>query len=247
MNRSVKSLTRPTAEAFAEHKNQEGHKLTNPLRDVILGGQDGLVNALGIILGIAAVTADVHILIATVLAATFAESLSMGAVAYTSALSEKDHYESEQKKEIKEIQEVPEMEKEEVRQIYEQKGFKGHVLEEIVQTITADKTLWLKTMMTEELGLHLIDSKKVLNSSVIVTIATVIGHLIPLIPFFFVAHQTGLVLSIAISAITLFVVGVYQALTLVGSWWKSGIRMVIIGLAAAFIGYAIAKLFHTVS
>ncbi len=237
---------RPSAEAFARHKKDENHKLRNPLRDVILGGQDGLVNALGIILGIAAVTSDVHILIATVLAATCAESISMGAVAYTSALAGKDHYESEREKEIKEIENVPEMEKEEVRQIYEQKGFRGKVLEEIVETITADKNLWIETMMREELGLHKIKTKEVLRSSVIVTIATAIGHFIPLTPFFFVTHQTGLVLAVFSSAIVLFAVGFYQAITLVGSWWKSGLRMVVIGIGAAFIGFFIAKIFHAV-
>src|SRR5579864_1668082 len=99
-------IKRPTVEAFAQHKEEEGHKFTNPLRDVILGGQDGLVNALGIILGIAAVTSDTHILIATVLAASIAESISMGAVAYTSALAQKDYYHSEREKENKEIEEV---------------------------------------------------------------------------------------------------------------------------------------------
>src|SRR5947208_1124482 len=107
----MRSLIRPTAEAFALHKGQENHNQWNPLRDVILGGQDGLVNALGIILGISAATGDVKILIATVLAATFAESISMGAVAYTSALSQKDYYESERKKALQEIKETPEMEK----------------------------------------------------------------------------------------------------------------------------------------
>ena len=43
----------------------EEHKTENPLRDVILGGQDGLVNSLGIILGISAATGDTKILIAT--------------------------------------------------------------------------------------------------------------------------------------------------------------------------------------
>src|SRR5215469_13345477 len=96
---------RPSKEAFAHHKNEyETHRLDNPLRDVILGGQDGLVNALGIILGIAAVTSQTHILIATVLAASAAESLSMGAVAYTSSLAQKDHYTSERKKEMDEIE-----------------------------------------------------------------------------------------------------------------------------------------------
>lgn len=238
------SSNRPTEAEFRNHQKNEKHKKSNPLRDVILGGQDGLVNALGIILGVLAATSDIRILIATVLAAIFAESLSMGAVAYTSALSQKDFYDSERKKELDEIRESPEMEREEIRRIYEEKGFKGKVLEDIVKTITADKNLWLDTMMAEELHLEPVNTTNVLKSSVIVTIATAIGHMIPLFPFFFLGAQQGLILSVAVSAIALFAVGVYQAVSLVGSWWKSGIRMLVIGLAAAFIGYFIAKLFH---
>lgn len=235
---------RPTAEEFAKYKAQEDHTVENPLRDVILGGQDGLVNALGIILGIIAASGDIHILIATVLAATAAESLSMGAVAYTSALSQKDHYTSERRKLERTIAKNPRMEKEEVRQIYEQKGFSGKVLEEIVETVSKDKKIWLDILMAEELQLSPVNTKEVLKSAVIVTIATAIGHLIPLLPFFFIAGQIGLVTSIIISAITLFAVGVYQAVTLVGSWWKSGLRLVAIGIGAAVIGYFIAAIFH---
>ncbi len=239
-------MSRPTPEAFAHHKtHQEVHKLTNPLRDVILGGQDGLVNALGIILGIAVVTPSIHILIATVLAATAAESISMGAVAYTSTMAQKDHYESEKHKAAMEIAKYPEMEKEEVRLIFEAKGFTGNVLEEIATTISSDKKIWLNVMMAEELGLQKINTPEVVKSSIIVTITTAIGHLIPLVPFFFVTHTTGLIIAIVLSAITLFAVGVYQAITLVGSWWKSGIKMVCIGLGAALLGFIIAKIFHT--
>lgn len=235
---------RPTDEEFKKHQNEEKHKKGNPLRDVILGGQDGLVNALGIILGVLAATTEINVLIATVLAATCAESLSMGAVAYTSALSQKDFYASERKKEIEEIAKSPEMEREEIRRIYEAKGFKGKILEDITTTITADKNLWIDTMMAEELHLEPVNTRNVLKSSVIVTIATAIGHMIPLIPFFFLGSQEGLILSVIMSGISLFAVGVYQAVSLIGNWWKSGIRMLIIGLAAAFIGYFIAKLFH---
>lgn len=223
---------------------QENHKRGNSLKDVILGGQDGLVNALGIILGISAAGGDINILVATVLAATFAESLSMGAVAYTSALSQKDYYNSERAREAREVEKVPEIEKEELKRIYQKKGFEGRALEEIVQTISKDKKIWVDIMMTEELKLEPVDSRDVLKSSVVVTIATTVGHLIPLLPFFFLGHQDSLIVAVIISALTLFAVGAYQALTLTGSWVKSGLRMVLIGLAAAFIGYFIARLFH---
>lgn len=34
-------------------------------------------------------------------------------------------------------------------------------------------------------------------------------------------------------------------MTLVGDWWKSGLRMLLIGLGAAGIGFVIGSLFHT--
>ena len=59
------------------------------LRDIILGGQDGLVNVLGLSLGLFAAHAAVHIILVAGLAAGFSEAVSMGAVAYTSATTDK--------------------------------------------------------------------------------------------------------------------------------------------------------------
>ena len=52
-----------------------------------------------------------------------------------------------------------------------------------------------------------------------------------------------MILAIALSAIALFAVGVYSAVTLVGDWRTSGVRMVVIGLGAAAIGFAVGRLF----
>lgn len=242
------SLIRPTQEAFNHHKNhQEEHRIGNPLRDIILGGQDGMVNALGIVLGVAAAGGNAHILVLTVLAASAAEAISMGAVAYTSAVSQRDYYEAELRKEKKEIEQYPQMETEEVRRIFEAKGFRGKVLEEIVTTIVADKKIWVDTMMREELGIEKVETKNILRSAGVVGITTAIGSVVPLIPFFLnplthLSFQQEIIIAIIVCGIALFGVGAYQALSLVGSWWKSGIRMVIIGLSAAFIGYVFAKL-----
>lgn len=242
------SLLRPTKEDFLHHKDhQEDHKFGNPLRDIILGGQDGMVNALGIVLGVAAAGGNAHILVLTVLAASAAEAISMGAVAYTSAQSQRDYYEAELLKEKKEIEQYPQMETEEVRQIFEAKGFHGKVLEEIVATIVADKKIWTDTMMREELGIEKVETRNIFRSAFVVGITTAIGSIVPLIPFFLStffpqSFQTEIIASIFVCALALFGVGAYQALSLVGSWWKSGIRMVIIGLSAAFIGYIFAKL-----
>jgi VIT1/CCC1 family predicted Fe2+/Mn2+ transporter len=60
------------------------------LRDIILGGQDGLVNVLGISLGLFAAHSPTHLIIVAGLVAGVSEAISMGAVAYTSSESDKD-------------------------------------------------------------------------------------------------------------------------------------------------------------
>ena len=60
---------------------------------------------LGVILGVAAATSDPRIVMVAGLAATFAESVSMGAVAYTSTLADADFYEAERAREFRHITE----------------------------------------------------------------------------------------------------------------------------------------------
>ena len=62
------------------------------IRDVILGGQDGIVNVLGIVLAVATATNSKYIILISGLAATFAESISMAAVGYTSAKAGTEYY-----------------------------------------------------------------------------------------------------------------------------------------------------------
>ena len=140
--------------------HHEGHLNSFNLPEIILGGQDGLVNVLGVILGVAAATVSSKIIIVAGLAATFAESISMAAVAYTSKIAEADYYQSELEREKWEIENVPGGEREEIRAIYENYGFKGKILDEIVKKITSDKKIWLKVMMEQELKLENVDRKK---------------------------------------------------------------------------------------
>jgi predicted membrane protein (TIGR00267 family) len=169
----------------------------------------------------------------------------MGAVGWTSALSERDYYQAEQARESAEIDETPEAERQEIRDIYAAKGFAGDLLERVVDTITANREAWLATMMDEELHLQPVAAPDIMRSAVVITIATLIGHLIPLLPFVWLSRTAALITAIALSALVLFGVGTYQAVTLVGDWRKKGLQMVLIGLGAAAVGFFIGRLFHT--
>ena len=242
LGRTVRATVATAVAASSRHT--ERHRRTNWLRDVILGGQDGLVNILGIILGVIAGGGSKTVLLAAGFAAAITESISMGAVGYTSSVSQRDYYRAERAREATEIDTMPQAERQEIREIYATKGFSGDLLERVVDTITANRDSWLSTMMDEELHLQPVQTADILRSAVVITLATLIGHLIPLLPFVWLARAPALILAIVLSAVVLFGVGVFSAVTLVGDWRKSGLKMLAIGLGAAGVGFLIGNLFH---
>jgi VIT1/CCC1 family predicted Fe2+/Mn2+ transporter len=225
------------------HDHHDPHHGAFRLADVILGGQDGLVNVLGVILGVAAATAEARIVIAAGLAATFAESISMGAVAYTSTLAENDLYHSEREREYRHIHLAPDVEVQEIRDIYRQKGFEGETLEKIVEVITSNPDVWVNVMMSEEFQLAPPEKSKALNSALLVGFSALIGSFIPLLPFFFWTVKLSIWISLFIAALTLFLAGVYKARVTVGKPVRSGLEMAIIGTVSALAGYAVGWIF----
>jgi len=164
--------------------------------------------------------------------------------AVRSSVSERDYYEAERARETAEIDTMPQAERQEIRDIYASKGFSGELLDGVVNTITANRDTWLTTMMDEELHLQPVQSRDILRTAVVIGVATLIGHLIPLVPFVVLPRTPALVLAIVLSAAALFGVGAYTAVTLVGDWRKSGLKFLAIGLGAAAIGFFVGRLFN---
>jgi vacuolar iron transporter family protein len=225
-----------------KRKIQEKHsKAAGLFREFILGGQDGLVNVLGILLGIAIATSDAKLVIIAGLAAAFAESFSMAAVAYTSAKAQEDYYKSEENRELREIIDTPKIETQEVYDIYYKKGFRGKMLLDIVKKITSSKNMWVEIMMREELGLGK-EFTSPLKALLVVGLATIFGSFIPLIPFLLFSVKTAILWSIIISAIGLFITGAVEGKMTVGKWLKNGLQLMIIGMGAAGIGFIVGKI-----
>jgi vacuolar iron transporter family protein len=224
------------------HNLVDPHRQASALSDVILGGQDGIVNVLGVILGVAAATNDSWLVMVAGLAATFAESVSMAAVAYTSTLADASFYEAEREREYRHLVNAPNLERQEIHEIYSAKGFRGELLEKIVETITRDKDVWVAVMMAEEHGLTPVNRKTALRSGIIVGIAAIVGSLIPLIPFTLLPVGASMIVSVLITALVLFGVGAYKAKMMVGHPMKSGLEMAVIGTVSALVGYAIGVL-----
>lgn len=231
-----------------ENRNHTGELLS----EVILGGQDGMVNTLGVVLGLAAASSDFRIVVAGGLAGSIAEAVSMAAVGYTSTLAAHDFYLSELRREKREIEEMPKEEEQEVRYIYEQKGFKGELLEQVVKTLTSNEQIWLDTMMQEELRLTPINDGQPAKSAILIGISALLGSIISILPFlvFYIAKinyegamHSAIYLALLVSALVLFIAGVIKSRLTVGRWYRSGLQMLLIGIFSAMFGYLVGLVF----
>jgi vacuolar iron transporter family protein len=240
----VLKTKRNPASSIEIHTRLDPHRRAPALADVILGGQDGLVNVLGVALGVAAAAGDAHLVLVAGLAAALAESVSMAAVAYTATRAEADLYESERAREYRHVRSVPELEADEIRQIYRAKGFEGGLLDRIVATITADPDVWVAVMMAEEHQLAPIGRHTARRSALVVGVAAVAGSLIPLAPFLWLPVGLAMWTAIGLAALVLFVVGAFKARLTLGHPVKSGLEMALIGTASALVGFGVGVLFR---
>jgi predicted membrane protein (TIGR00267 family) len=219
----------------------EAHPHRTFLSDFILGSQDGLVNVLGILLGLVAASTHLRLILVATLAALGAETISMAAVAYTSTASRRKLYLGEEARERREMREVPDIERAEVRVVLEKWGYTGERLERLLDEICGNPKAMLEIMMAFELRLQPVEANEARRSFATVGLATVIGSIVPLIPIFLDPNDihTAVIGSVVLSAIVLFSIGAYEARTTMSSLWRSGAQMIAIGLAAGFAGFLI--------
>lgn len=217
-------------------------------RNIILGGQDGVVNVLGIVLGVATATSSSQLVLLAGLAATFAESVSMAAVAYTSSRAVAEHYDSERKREIEEMEKMADLERKEIEDIYVQKGFSGKLLKQVVDKITSNKKVWLETMMREELRIeNPEEGMSSFRQGLLVGVSAIIGSFVPITPYFFLPTADATILACILSFIVLFAVGAFKSKLTSGKWLNGGLELMLIGGAAALAGYLVGVFFQATS
>jgi vacuolar iron transporter family protein len=221
-------------------------KESSRIRDLVFGFGDGVNTSLGIIAGVggAAVAADIVILAALV--GMFTGAKAMAVQNYLAVKSQREILQSEIKREEFEIENVPEKERQEIEDIYMAKGFRGDDLARVVNKITSDKDVWLKTMLTEELGLNLEILGSPIKSALVMFGAFLLGGIIPIVPYF--AVKGGIIppsiaigIAIGMSLTSSFIVGAIKSRMAKKNWVKGGIEMAVLGTGIALVGYGIGS------
>ena len=205
------------------------------IRDATLGANDGLVSILTLLAGVAGADVSPSTVLIAGLAGLVAGAISMGVGAYVSAKAYRSYYRAELRKEVEEMREKPDVEREEVREIYQERGFEGELLERVVDRITSDPRVWLKVMMSEELGLSP-QFGRPFGAAVVVFVAFLIGGAVPVAPFLVAEGLTALVASFLVTAVALMIAGGIRSRYTGERTLTAGLELV--GMAAIGVGAA---------
>ncbi|HEX2923411.1 MAG TPA: VIT1/CCC1 transporter family protein, partial [Chloroflexota bacterium] len=209
--------------------------------DAIYGVNDGLTAVFGIVSGVAAASSNNEFIVVAGLAGVLSSALSMGASAYLANKAEREVYEAELARESREIEENPEEEREELELFYQLKGFSEEESRTLVERMAEKPEQFLKALAHEELGLS---EERLPNpnlAAVVGSVSTGLGGIVPVIPFFFLAGMTGIIVSLVVSIIAHFAVGASKSIVTLRSWWKSGLEMTGVALLVAVVAYAVGN------
>lgn len=209
------------------------------LKDAVYGASDGIVTTFAIVAGVSGASLDATIVLILGFANLIADGFSMAAGNYLGTKSEQKYQNSERKVEEEEINYRPSQQTNEVKKIFEKKGFKGKVLEKIVHTITANKRLWIDTMLVEELGI--IEERTNPKKAALATFgAFVIAGFMPLFIYVlasFINLSKTFLWACLITGLSLFVVGMLKAKITKSGVFKEAFEMLLVGGLAALVAY----------
>jgi VIT1/CCC1 family predicted Fe2+/Mn2+ transporter len=123
-----------------QHESGIGARL-NWLRAGVLGANDGIVSTAGIVIGVAAATAERSTIATAGIAGLAAGAMSMAAGEYVSVSTQRDTEKALLAKERRELREMPEEELDELAQIYQDKGLTPDLAAEVARQLTAHDAL----------------------------------------------------------------------------------------------------------
>lgn len=213
------------------------------LPDFIYGAIDGIVTTFAVVAGVAGAGLEDRIVIILGAANLLADGFSMAVSNLLGARAERQQRARARQDEQRQIRLFPEGEREEVRQIYAAKGLDGETLETVVEAITADRELWLDTMITEELG-YPPSERAPLRAAITTFLAFVALGSLPLVIFaansiLGIDIDAPFAWSAILTGLAFFAVGTLKSRFVEQTWWRSGLETLALGGAAAVLAYLV--------
>ncbi|HUP04179.1 MAG TPA: VIT1/CCC1 transporter family protein [Bryobacteraceae bacterium] len=213
------------------------------VRDVVIGMSDGLTVPFALAAGLTGAVSKTHVVVIAGLAEIAAGSIAMGLGGYLAARTDRDHYESERRREYWEAEHLPEKEREEVAEVFRNYGMTEEAISPVVTAIAANTDRWVDFMMRFELGFEEPDPSRARNSAVTIALSYIAGGMVPLTPYMLSDNVfSGLKLSVAVTLVALFLFGFVKGKLTGIAPVRGGLQTVVIGGLASAAAFCLARL-----
>jgi VIT1/CCC1 family predicted Fe2+/Mn2+ transporter len=222
----------------------ESHfQASETVRDVVIGMADGLTVPFALAAGLTGALTKAHVVVIAGLAEIAAGSIAMGLGGYLAARTDRDHYESERRREVWEAEHLPDKEREEVSDVFRGYGMSEESIVPVVAAISADQKRWVDFMMRFELGFDQPDPARARNSAVTIALSYIAGGMVPLTPYMLSADVfTGLRISVLVTLAALFAFGYVKGKLTGIAPLRGGLQTVVIGGLASAAAFGLARL-----
>jgi VIT1/CCC1 family predicted Fe2+/Mn2+ transporter len=222
----------------AERHRQGG----DVIRDVVYAALDGIITTFAVVASAAGAGFSAGVVIIFGFANLIADGASMGFGSFLGSKSEHDFILAEKVELRKKIKENPEREKHLLRHIYEEKGFSGELLDQVVDVIAADEDRWVDTAAHEKLDLPDEKGMTPKKDGIITFIAFVIAGFLPLLAYLLpLSDELKFTASLGLVAVTLFAIGAARTMVTARGFMRSGIEMLLTGVLAAVPAFIIGR------
>jgi predicted membrane protein (TIGR00267 family) len=213
------------------------------VRDVILGGQDGLVNVLGLVLGMAVATGDGRLVTTAGLAALLAESIAMSGVAFTATGAERSLGRTTRERLARDRSARRLARRRALATRLREEG--SEVVETVLREVEAEAAAWLDEVRRDRESLAPVRETRPIEAALVVGCSTALGSSVPLLPFVFLPVPNAAVVALGLGAVVLAAAGSVRADLTGGGRLRAAIEMVAIGLVSAFAGFLIGHVLRT--
>lgn len=215
----------------------------NWLRAGVLGANDGIVSTAGLVIGVAAATTDRGDIFTAGLAGLAAGAMSMAVGEYVSVNTQRDSEESLLEKERWELHHLPEEELDELAGLYEQRGLTPELAREVAVQLTEHDALGAHAEV--ELGIDPHSLTNPWHAAWASFVAFTIGALLPLLAIILASESARIPVTVVAVVIALAITGALSAHLGHAAKRPAIARVVIGGLLAMAVTFAIGSLVGT--
>ncbi len=215
----------------------------NGLRAAVLGANDGVVSTAGLIFGVAGATNNKGAIFTAGLAGLIAGAISMAVGEYVSVSTQRDTERAFIDREKELLASDPKSQLEDLASFYEQKGVSKKTALQFARELSANDPV--KAHLEAELKLDEEDLTNPLTAGIASFFSFGLGALIPLVAAVASPDKTRIQITLVAVVVGLFLTGYYSAKFGGANKRAAVIRVLVGGIAAMAVTYAVGRAFGT--